>query len=106
MGEASVVPANVTKPGPDPKPLRVMPITTITFAVRPGRYRDMAVALNIPVFQAYRGVEPPRFASQAELECARLLDYYGVPWMYEPRPFFLEQDGHGRGTGAFAPDFY
>ncbi len=66
----------------------------------------MAVALNIPVFQAYRGVEPPRFASQAELECARLLDYYGVPWMYEPRTFVLEQDEHGRVTEAFAPDFY
>src|SRR5258708_14694016 len=83
-----------------------MPITTITFAVRPGRYRDMAVALNIPVFQAYRGVEPPRFASQAELECAKLLDYYGVPWEYEPRTFVLEADENGRVLEAFAPDFY
>jgi hypothetical protein len=66
----------------------------------------MAVALNIPAFQVYRGNAPPRFASQAELECARLLDYYGVPWMYEPRTFVLEQDERGRVTEAFSPDFY
>jgi len=83
-----------------------MPITGKTVAVRHRRYRDMAVALKIPVFQAYRGKEPPRFASQAELECARLLDYYGVPWMYEPRTFVLEQDENGRTTEAFSPDFY
>ena len=62
--------------------------------------------LDTPVFQVYRGSEPPRFASQAELECARLLDYYGVTWMYEPRTFVLEEDADGRVTEAFAPDFY
>ena len=61
---------------------------------------------EIPDFQAYRGAGPPRFASQAELECARLLDYYGVTWMYEPRTFVLEEDADGRVTEAFAPDFY
>ena len=66
----------------------------------------MAVALEIPDFQVYRGNAPPRFASQAELECARLLDYYGVPWMYEPRTFVLEEDEGGRVTEAFSPDFY
>ena len=66
----------------------------------------MAVALKNPDFQAYRGVEPPRFASQAELECARLLDYYGVAWLYEPRTFVLEEAEDGRVTEAFAPDFY
>jgi hypothetical protein len=57
-------------------------------------------------FQAFRGSEPPRFASPAELECAKVLDYYGVPWEYEPRTFVLEQDGDGRVTEAFTPDFY
>jgi hypothetical protein len=66
----------------------------------------MAVAFDNPAFQAYRGEGEPRFASQAELECARLLDYYGVPWMYEPRTFVLEEDEEGRVTEAFAPDFY
>src|SRR5258706_1152077 len=66
----------------------------------------MALALEIPDFQVYRGTEPPRFASQAELECAKVFDYYGVPWEYEPRTFVLEQDETGRVLEAFAPDFY
>ncbi len=59
-----------------------------------------------PAFQAYRGLEPPRFANAAELECARILDYYGVPWEYEPRTFVLERDDEGRVLEAFTPDFY
>jgi hypothetical protein len=64
------------------------------------------MGLDTPVFQAYRGTEPPRFASQAELECAKVLDYYGVPWLYEPTTFVLAEDDEGRVTEAFAPDFY
>jgi hypoxanthine phosphoribosyltransferase len=47
-----------------------------------------------------------QFASPAEAECAKLFDYYGVPWEYEPRTFVLEQDEEGRTIEAFAPDFY
>ena len=64
------------------------------------------MTLETPDFQAYCGVEPPRFANGAELECAKILDYYGVPWDYEPRTFVLEQDGDGRVLEAFTPDFY
>jgi hypoxanthine phosphoribosyltransferase len=64
------------------------------------------MSLDIPVFQAYRGASAPRFVSPAELECAKVLDYYGVPWMYEPRTFVLEADEDGRVTEAFTPDFY
>ncbi len=35
-----------------------------------------------------------------------MLDFYGVPWDYEPRTFVLESDTEGRVTRAFAPDFY
>ena len=59
-----------------------------------------------PVFQAYLGKEAPRFANDAELECAKLLDFYGVPWEYEPRTFVLERDEQGRVVEAFTPDFY
>ena len=48
----------------------------------------------------------PRFANDAERECARLLDFYGVPWEYEPRTFALEESEDGRVTKAFTPDFY
>jgi hypoxanthine phosphoribosyltransferase len=61
---------------------------------------------EIPVFRAYRGETVPRFASPAELECAKVLDYYGVPWLYEPRTFVLDADEDGRVTEAFTPDFY
>ena len=60
----------------------------------------------MPHFQAFRGGEQPRFAHRAELECAKVLDYYGVPWEYEPRTFVLETDDDGRVTEAFTPDFY
>jgi hypoxanthine phosphoribosyltransferase len=64
------------------------------------------VALKVPDFQAYQGQGEPRFANDVELECAKLLDYYGVPWAYEPRMFVLEEDADGRVVEAFTPDFY
>ena len=64
------------------------------------------MALETPHFQAFRGSEQPRFANRAELECAKLLDYYGVPWEYEPRTFVLATDEAGRVTEAFTPDFF
>lgn len=60
----------------------------------------------MPAFQAYRGETPPRFANAAELECAKVLDYFNVPWEYEPRTFVLEEDAEGRVLEAFTPDFY
>jgi len=65
-----------------------------------------AVPLEIPDFQAYCGPQPPQFQNEAELECAKLLDYYGIPWKYEPRTFVLEQDDEGRISEAFTPDFF
>ena len=62
--------------------------------------------LETPNFQAYRGDTPPRFVNEAELEYAKILDYYGVPWMYEPHTFVLARDEDGRVTEAFTPDFY
>ena len=61
---------------------------------------------EIPNFQAYRGANPPRFVNDAELETAKILDYYRVPWEYEPRTFVLEQDAEGHVVEAFTPDFY
>ena len=59
-----------------------------------------------PVFQAYCGTDPPRFANRIEVECAKILDYYGVRWDYEPQSFVLERDDEGRVVCAFTPDFY
>jgi len=57
-------------------------------------------------FQAYRGTTPPRFVNAAEREYAKILDYYGVPWLYEPTTFVLERDAEGKVVEAFTPDFY
>jgi len=57
-------------------------------------------------FRSFRGSAPPRFANQVELECARILDWYGIAWDYEPTTFVLERDPDGRVTRAFTPDFY
>jgi hypothetical protein len=64
------------------------------------------VGRETPTFQAFCGAETPRFQNDAELECAKVLDYYGVPWDYEPRTFILENDEQGRVVEAFTPDFY
>ena len=61
---------------------------------------------DTPDFQAYLGSEAPLFQNEAERECAKILDYYAVPWEYEPRTFVLETDDEGRVTEAFSPDFY
>ncbi|HEV2713295.1 MAG TPA: hypothetical protein VGU26_09370 [Gaiellaceae bacterium] len=64
------------------------------------------MAGKVPDFQAYQGTGEPRFANDVELECAKLLDYYGIPWDYEPHTFVLEEDGDGRVVEAFTPDFF
>ncbi len=51
-------------------------------------------------------MDPPRFANRTELECAKILDYYGIRWDYEPRTFVLDTDDEGRIVSAFTPDFY
>ena len=66
----------------------------------------LAVLSEIPDFQAYSGSGVPQFANEAELECAKIFDYYRIPWAYEPRTFVLEEDEEGRVVEAFTPDFY
>ena len=50
------------------------------------------------------GVTP--FVNAVEEQCARLFDFHGIRWEYEPRTFNLEIDDEGRVTDAFTPDFY
>ena len=46
------------------------------------------------------------FAHPSEEEFARILDYYGLEWQYEPSTFVLERDEEGGIAEAFTPDFY
>jgi bifunctional protein TilS/HprT len=50
--------------------------------------------------------EDVRFAHNSERQFAKLLDFYGIEWQYEPRTFTLERDRDGRPAQAFSPDFY
>ena len=47
-----------------------------------------------------------RFAHNSERQFAKLLDFYGIAWEYEPRTFVLECDREGNPVQAFSPDFY
>jgi len=48
----------------------------------------------------------PSFAHPSEEEFARMLDFYQIKWLYEPKTFPLEWDSEGNITVAFSPDFY
>ncbi len=50
--------------------------------------------------------DAPRFVHPAEEVFARILDFYGIRWEYEPRTFALEWDEQGNVAEAFTPDFY
>jgi hypothetical protein len=50
--------------------------------------------------------QPIEFVHPAEETFAKILDFYGIPWEYEPRTFPLEWDEEGRVTLAHSPDFY
>ena len=47
-----------------------------------------------------------RFAHNSERQLAKLLDFYGITWEYEPAIFTLERDANGNPVQAFSPDFY
>jgi hypothetical protein len=53
---------------------------------------------------ALASVKP--FAHESEHRFARILDFYGVLWEYEPVEFALEWDQEGRPTSGFRPDFW
>ena len=48
---------------------------------------------------------PASFAHPSEAEFARILDFYHIPWLYEPRSFPIAWDD-GKVTEMFTPDFY
>ncbi len=49
---------------------------------------------------------PPRFAHDSEAELARILDFYGVTWRYEPDVFPISWNADGAVIESFAPDFH
>ena len=50
--------------------------------------------------------ERPGFAHASEAEMARILDFYGVAWRYEPTTFPILWNLDGDVLESFSPDFY
>jgi bifunctional protein TilS/HprT len=50
--------------------------------------------------------ETTHFAHNSELQFAKLLDFYGIEWEYEPRSFDIGWDSDGQPNQRFTPDFY
>ncbi len=50
--------------------------------------------------------KPTFFMHPSEEEFARVLNFYHIPWQYEPKTFPLQWDSEGRVTEAFSPDFF
>ena len=73
--------------------------------LRPPRQALTKARARIPVTGAPTDEVPAPFAHNAEYEFARILDFYGIDWQYEPRSFALRWD-RGHVTEAFTPDFY
>ena len=48
----------------------------------------------------------PAFAHPSERFFARVLSYYRIRWIYEPRTFPVRWDPSGRAVESFTPDFY
>jgi hypothetical protein len=96
-----------------PRPARLLPAARghMGADLKRRRHPDRSlssscVAADHPPLRAQEGTGPARFAHAVEREYARLLDYHGVRWKYEPRTFVLERDVDGRVTEAMTPDFY
>ncbi len=51
-------------------------------------------------------LENAAFAHPFEADFARLLDFYRIPWAYEPTSFPLAWDGSGKPVVLCTPDFY
>lgn len=51
-------------------------------------------------------IEDINFAHPSEKQCAKILDFYGIQWDYEPKSFPIEWDKKGIVVQSFTPDFY
>ena len=104
------------RPEHPPAGRRAAEVDAAILELRPGRRRgagaDRGGRRRVTLTRrrpAVDGRAPARavaFAHNSERQLAKLLDFYGIEWKYEPRTFVLETDAQGRTTKAFSPDFY
>jgi len=68
---------------------------------RPRRHEPLTIELDFST-----PADDVDFAHESERQFARLLDFYGIEWHYEPRSFPIEFDEDGEPAKYFTPDFY
>ena len=59
-------------------------------------------SLEVPPLQS----DTVGFAHASERQFAKLLDFYGIEWQYEPTSFDIDFDKEGRVLQRFTPDFF
>jgi hypothetical protein len=75
---------------------------------------EAQIQFQVRLALSKHGITPPAkaqlprsiFAHPSEQVFANLLDFYRIPWQYEPRSFPIQWDKEGRVSEAFTPDFY
>ncbi len=75
---------------------------------------EAQLQFHIRLRLAKHGIEPRgvakfkqvSFGHPSEKSFANLLDFYRIPWEYEPRSFPIAWDDQGRVLESFTPDFY
>jgi len=63
--------------------------------------REVMISPDVP----YSTMRPSRFSHPSEQEFVKLLDFYRIEWLYEPRSFPISWK-NDRVTEMFTPDFY
>lgn len=66
----------------------------------------MGIAVSEQGDRSFKRWDEVKFAHHSEMEFARLLDFYDIKWLYEPRSFDIAWDRSGRPVQKFRPDFY
>lgn len=64
------------------------------------------ISSNNPSYQTENQPRQTQFSHPSEETIAKILDFYGIEWQYEPQTFPLEWDEAGNVIEAFTPDFY
>src|SRR6266511_5102150 len=75
-------------------------------AARAGRRPPRVADRRVHMSEAPLPHEDVDFAHNSERQFAKLLDFYGIEWEYEPRTFAIDTDAEGNTLRAFSPDFY
>jgi len=73
---------------------------------QPASRRRLRRWQRLPILAVMEEAPSARFAHSSEAELARILDFYGIRWEYEPRSFPLDWSEAGRVIESFSPDFY